>query len=142
MFICLITQPNVSPTWVLVTLVWTNPALLKFNRYQPISPKILGKNCRIDGLCPIILSLLHMRIGCSCSYTLASVVWRRTCRQLIYSRAILKGGAPSPEVINLPQPICDGVSQREEGSARTSETARRKVVNIPGVSEPFVFEHL
>ena len=39
--------------------------------------------------------------------------------QLIYSRAMLKGHAawrtPAPELINLPQPICDGVGRGVSG---------------------------
>ena len=72
--------------------------------------------------------LLHIGIVCPCSYTQVSVVWRRTCQQLIYSRAMLKGRAawrtPAPQLINLPNQYVMG---SEGGSvavgAGTSETA-------------------
>ena len=48
---------------------------------------------------------------------LVSAIWRQTCRQLIYSRAMLKGRAawrtPAPQLINLPNQYVMG---SEEGS--------------------------
>ena len=77
--------------------------MLKFSRLCPISLKNCSWALPNYPVCAPhanwLLLFLHTRV---------SVVWRRSCRQLIYSRAILKGHAPAPEVINLPnQPICE-----------------------------------
>ena len=80
-----------------------------------------------------LLSFLHVHspvsVVCSCSYkyTPVSAIWRRTSRQLIYSRAMLKGRAawrtPAPELINFPNQYVMG---SEEGSAGTFETFERE----------------
>ena len=127
---------------VLETVAWTSTTMLICSRSQSVRPK----NCSSPNY---PAPPLHMRIGCPRFYTytrlwsalvlpstLVSAIWRQTCRQLIYSRAMLKGHAawrtPAPELINLPDQYVMG---SEGGSvavgAGTFETAGEKVVNIP-----------